>query len=84
MPSLPRPQRRLEQLKELPGKGAETVGPAKPIDSRCFPINDIVLDGADELSTSERERLLKPYLGQCLGVVHGPRSVGRCCRPSAG
>ncbi|AGZ36589.1 MAG: ShlB/FhaC/HecB family hemolysin secretion/activation protein [Pseudomonas sp.] len=62
-------QRRLEQLKELPGKGAETVAPTKPIDSRCFPINDIVLDGADALSTSERERLLKPYLGQCLGVL---------------
>ncbi|WP_296230868.1 ShlB/FhaC/HecB family hemolysin secretion/activation protein [Pseudomonas sp. UBA4617] len=62
-------QRRLEQLKELPGKGAETAAPAKPVDSRCFPIDDIVLDGADALSSSERERLVKPYLGQCLGVA---------------
>lgn len=62
-------QRRLEQLKALPGKEAETVAPAKPSDSRCFPIDEIVLDGADALSSSERERLLEPYLGQCLGVV---------------
>lgn len=62
-------QRRLEQLQELPGRGAEPVAPVKPDDSRCFPISDIVLEGADALSTSERERLLKPYLGQCLGVT---------------
>ncbi len=61
--------RRLEQLKELPGKEAETVAPATPSDSRCFQIDEIVLDGADALSSSERERLLEPYVGQCLGVV---------------
>lgn len=62
-------QRRLEQLKELPGKGSDTGPSAKPADSRCFPIHDIVLEGADALSTMERERLLRPYLGQCLGVA---------------
>ncbi|EKT4521413.1 ShlB/FhaC/HecB family hemolysin secretion/activation protein [Pseudomonas putida] len=62
-------QRRLEQLQELPGKGADAVTPAKPSDSRCFQIDDIVLDGADALSAVERERLLAPYLGRCLGVA---------------
>lgn len=62
-------QRRLEQLKELPGKGSDTGSSARPADSRCFPIQDIELEGADALSSTERERLLKPYLGQCLGVT---------------
>ncbi|WP_065892896.1 ShlB/FhaC/HecB family hemolysin secretion/activation protein, partial [Pseudomonas sp. 44 R 15] len=39
-----------------------------PADTRCFPIKDIELKGADSLPASERERLLKPYVGQCLGV----------------
>ncbi|MBK4999776.1 ShlB/FhaC/HecB family hemolysin secretion/activation protein [Pseudomonas sp. S31] len=62
-------QQRLEQLKELPGKEAEPVVPAKPSDSRCFQIDKIELAGAEALSATERQRLLEPYLGQCLGVV---------------
>lgn len=34
-------QRRLEQLKELPGKEARPEAPAAPVDSRCFPIQTI-------------------------------------------
>ena len=60
--------RRLEELKELPGKEAVPTAPSAPVDTRCFPIKDIELKGADSLSASERERLLKPYIGQCLGV----------------
>ncbi|MBY8970185.1 ShlB/FhaC/HecB family hemolysin secretion/activation protein [Pseudomonas sp. P867] len=62
-------QRRLEQLKELPGKAARPEAPAAPVDSRCFPIQTIELQGADHLPAAERERLLKPYAGQCLGVA---------------
>ncbi|MHA6236012.1 ShlB/FhaC/HecB family hemolysin secretion/activation protein [Pseudomonas fluorescens group sp. PF-69] len=62
-------RRRLEELKELPGKPAKPVQPAAPADARCFPIKDIELKGADSLSAAERERLLKPYIGQCLGVA---------------
>ena len=61
-------RRRLEELKELPGKEAVPTAPSAPVDTRCFPIKDIELKGADSLSASERERLLKPYIGQCLGV----------------
>ncbi|WP_273917744.1 ShlB/FhaC/HecB family hemolysin secretion/activation protein [Pseudomonas sp. TNT2022 ID1044] len=62
-------RRRLEELKELPGKQIQPTQPAAPADSRCFPIKDIELKGADSLSYSERNRLLKPYIGQCLGVT---------------
>lgn len=62
-------RRRLEELKELPGKEAKPVVPAAPVDSRCFPIKDIELKGADSLSATDRVRLLKPYIGQCLGVT---------------
>ncbi|MGY2440906.1 POTRA domain-containing protein, partial [Pseudomonas sp. SDO52101_S400] len=61
-------RRRLEELKDLPGKEAKPVLPAAPIDTRCFPIKDIELKGADSLSDSDKARLLKPYIGQCLGV----------------
>ncbi|MFC6339704.1 ShlB/FhaC/HecB family hemolysin secretion/activation protein [Pseudomonas sp. CCM 7891] len=61
-------RRRLEELKELPGKEARPEAPATPVDTRCFPINTIELKGADSLIGPDRERLLKPYIGQCLGV----------------
>ncbi|WP_256733713.1 ShlB/FhaC/HecB family hemolysin secretion/activation protein [Pseudomonas reactans] len=62
-------RRRLEELQDLPGKGAKPPAPALPADTRCFPIQDIELKGADSLSATDRTRLLKPYIGQCLGVA---------------
>jgi hemolysin activation/secretion protein len=62
-------RRRLEELKELPGKEAKPATPTAPADTRCFPIQDIELKGADSLSEREKTRLLKPYIGQCLGVT---------------
>ena len=38
------------------------------MDSRCFAIQHIELYGADSLPAPDRERLLKPYIGECLGV----------------
>ncbi|MBD0706250.1 MULTISPECIES: ShlB/FhaC/HecB family hemolysin secretion/activation protein [unclassified Pseudomonas] len=61
-------RRRLEELKELPGKAAKPTQPTAPVDTRCFPIKTIEIKGADSLSASEREQLLKPYINQCLGV----------------
>jgi len=61
-------RRRLDELKDLPGKEAKPQAPATPADSRCFPIQDITLKGADSLPAADRQRLLKPYVGQCLGV----------------
>jgi hemolysin activation/secretion protein len=62
-------RRRLEELKELPGKEVKPAAPTAPADTRCFPIKDIELKGADSLSDSDKNRLLKPYIGQCLGVT---------------
>nr|BFE90605.1 hypothetical protein GCM10020185_11410 [Pseudomonas brassicacearum subsp. brassicacearum] len=61
-------RRRLEELKDLPGKEAKPTQPTAPVDTRCFPIKTLELKGADSLSAGEREQLLKPYIGQCLGV----------------
>ncbi|UOK36229.1 ShlB/FhaC/HecB family hemolysin secretion/activation protein [Pseudomonas palleroniana] len=61
-------QRRLEDLKELPGKSATPTTPTGPADTRCFPIKAIELSGAEALSEGERNRLIKPYIDQCLGV----------------
>jgi len=61
-------RRRLEELKDLPGKSATPAAPATPTDSRCFPIQTIELKGADALSEGERQRLLQPFINQCLGV----------------
>ncbi|WP_223523670.1 ShlB/FhaC/HecB family hemolysin secretion/activation protein [Pseudomonas sp. BF-RE-24] len=61
-------RRRLEELKGLPGKEAKPTQPTAPADTRCFPVKTIELKGADSLSAGEREQLLKPYIGQCLGV----------------
>ncbi|WP_158177941.1 ShlB/FhaC/HecB family hemolysin secretion/activation protein [Pseudomonas viridiflava] len=61
-------RRRLEDLKDLPGKQAEPAAPVAPADTRCFTIDRIELKGADSLSAAERDDLIKPYTGQCLGV----------------
>ena len=61
--------RRLEELRDLPGQ--QTPEPSAPAatDTRCFPIDTIQIKGADSLSQAERERLVQPWLGQCLGVA---------------
>lgn len=61
--------RRLEDLKNLPGQSGNPVTPSAPNDERCFPISSIDLKGADSLSSAERQRLLTPFTGQCLGVA---------------
>ncbi|KAA0978051.1 ShlB/FhaC/HecB family hemolysin secretion/activation protein [Pseudomonas sp. ANT_H12B] len=61
-------QRRLDELKELPGKTVAPTAPSAPVDSRCFPIRQIVINGADHLSESDRKQATQPYEGQCLGT----------------
>ncbi|RMQ86394.1 hypothetical protein ALP97_04769, partial [Pseudomonas salomonii] len=53
--------RRLQELQDLPGKEAKPQAPATPADTRCFPIKDIELKGADSLPAGDRALLLKPY-----------------------
>ena len=61
-------RRRLEELQELPGKQISPGVPVQAADSRCFPIQEIQLKGADSLSANERDTMFQPYIGQCLGV----------------
>lgn len=61
-------RRRLEQLKELPGKAPAPAEPGKPGETRCFPIRQILINGAEHLSESERQQLLQPYQNHCLGT----------------
>ncbi|WP_235201078.1 ShlB/FhaC/HecB family hemolysin secretion/activation protein [Pseudomonas syringae] len=62
-------RRRLEELKDLPGKQTTPTTPTAPTDTRCFNIDRIELKGADSLSPKERDQLIKPYAGKCLGVA---------------
>lgn len=61
-------QRRLEELQQLPGKPLVTPAEPSQPDERCFDIREITLQGADLIGATERERLLAPFVGQCLGV----------------
>ncbi|QLG92876.1 ShlB/FhaC/HecB family hemolysin secretion/activation protein [Pseudomonas yamanorum] len=61
-------RKRLDELRNLPGKEAAPTAPPAADDTRCFQINSIEVKGADSLSADERERLTRPYVGQCLGV----------------
>lgn len=60
-------QRRLEELRQLPGK-AEPAPVEPGADERCFEVRHIRLDGADLLGEADRQALLAPFEGQCLGT----------------
>jgi len=60
-------QKRLEELQQLPN----TSSAAKPEltdETRCFDVKEINLQGATHISTSKQNKLLKPFVGQCLGA----------------
>ncbi|MDD0975620.1 ShlB/FhaC/HecB family hemolysin secretion/activation protein [Pseudomonas fontis] len=61
-------RKRLDELRNLPGAQAAPVVPPAADDTRCFQIDSIEMKGADSLTSAERERLSRPYVGQCLGV----------------
>ncbi|MDH5436368.1 MAG: hypothetical protein OEX83_06365, partial [Gammaproteobacteria bacterium] len=47
------------QKEEVPGK------PSK----QCFEINKIILDGAHSLSEEEKQNLISPFQGKCIGLT---------------
>ena len=62
-------QRRLEELRNLPGQPSLPDAPVRPEDKRCFTIRTIELKGAASVSVAERDELFTPFVGQCLGVT---------------
>ncbi|MCO6059747.1 ShlB/FhaC/HecB family hemolysin secretion/activation protein [Pseudomonas sp. MOB-449] len=61
-------QKRLEDLQQLPGKSLEST-PVQPVEQgHCFEIRQIEVQGAPHLDAGQRDQLLAPYLGRCLGV----------------
>lgn len=61
--------RRLDDLRNLPGQPSAPTLPERKEDARCFTIRTIELKGAESLSVFERDKLLEPFVGQCLGVA---------------
>lgn len=61
-------QKRLQELQQLPGTPGPEAPAAQAQDTRCFDIRQIDLQGAEHLGERDRQALLTPYLGQCLGV----------------
>jgi hemolysin activation/secretion protein len=62
-------RRRLEDLKDLPGKQNVPVTPSAAPEGHCFTIRRIELKGADSLSAADRKQLIGPYQGHCLGTT---------------
>jgi len=60
-------QKRLDELQQLPN----TSSAAKlelTDETRCFDVKEINLQGATHISTSTQNKLLKPFVSQCLGA----------------
>lgn len=61
-------ERRLEELRQLPGEAPVAAEPPAPTDERCFDIQQISLQGASLLSEADKAAILQPFAGECLGV----------------
>ncbi|XKE46257.1 ShlB/FhaC/HecB family hemolysin secretion/activation protein [Halomonas organivorans] len=77
---LERQEQRLEELRRLPGDETlplpETPSPA----DRCFPIDEIRIEGASLLSREQRRDRIAPYVGRCLSGDGVSRLLGDITR----
>jgi len=60
-------QKRLDELQQLPNTSA-AAKPELIDETRCFEVQEINLQGATHISASTQNKLLKPFIGQCLGA----------------
>ena len=63
--------RRQDPSRMAPGSSGVKPEPLPSADqeaSQCFDIQRIELQGAEHLSEGDREKLLKPFVGRCLGL----------------
>jgi len=61
-------QKRLDELQQLPNSAAQSI-PELTDEKRCFAVREINLQGAAHISVSAQNKLLKPFVGQCLGAT---------------
>lgn len=62
-------QRKLDQVRRLPGHRERPAAPAEESGTGCFPITAIRLEGATLLDDAPRQALLAPALDSCLTVA---------------
>jgi len=60
-------QKRLEELRILPNHPPQPQ-PESTDETRCFHVQEIQLQGAEHIRAAAQEKLLKPFIGQCLGA----------------
>jgi len=61
-------ERRLDELRQLPGKAPQSAAEPLVQDERCFDIQQIELSGASLLGPADQAAIFAPFVGQCLGV----------------
>lgn len=61
-------QRRLDELRNLPGALPEREPLADDDPTRCFDIERIDLQGATLVTPAQQATLLEPFIGRCLGA----------------
>ncbi|TFY85620.1 ShlB/FhaC/HecB family hemolysin secretion/activation protein [Pseudomonas kairouanensis] len=61
-------RRRLDELKNLPGEAVQQATPALADDGQCITFIRINIEGTTVLSDTQRQALLQPWHGRCLGV----------------
>ncbi|MGE8496478.1 MAG: ShlB/FhaC/HecB family hemolysin secretion/activation protein [Pseudomonas sp.] len=61
-------ERRLEELRQLPGDVTVSSDAPEPPEERCFDIQQISLQGASLLSEADKASFLQPFVGECLGA----------------
>lgn len=59
---------RLHDLLELPGKKSESERSEPISGTRCFPIHEILITGAEHLSDLDLQQVTSLYLNHCLGT----------------
>ena len=61
-------QQRLQELEKLPPTSLPSQ-PPEAAEGQCFNIQRIQLKGASLLSAADRQSVLQPFIGQCLGIA---------------
>lgn len=61
-------ERRLRELRQLPGAAPAPAEPTAPVPTQCFDIRRIELKGATLPDAEARRRLIAPFEGRCLAA----------------